>query len=90
LDRVREARRQQPFRPFWLRLVNGSSYLVKHREFVALPQTQRKRDIVYYGEDGVHIVDLALIQELDLAEEPARTGPAVEGGADDNGGLTTA
>jgi hypothetical protein len=39
LDRVREALRQQPFRPFWLRLVNGGSYLVKHREFVALPQT---------------------------------------------------
>jgi hypothetical protein len=39
LDRVREALRHQPFRPFSLRLVNGSSYFVKHPEFVALPQT---------------------------------------------------
>jgi hypothetical protein len=71
-----------------LRLVNGSSYQVKHPEFVALPQTQRKLDIVYYGVDGVQIIELALIQELVLAEEPARAGPDAEG--DTDGGLTRA
>ncbi len=67
LDRVRDAIRQQPFRAFRITLANGGSYLVKHPEFVAMPQTPRKRDIVFYGEDGVHIIDLALIQELIVA-----------------------
>jgi hypothetical protein len=85
LDRVRDAIRQQPFRAFRITLANGSSYLVKHPEFVAMPQTPRKRDIVFYGEDGVHIIDLALIQELIVAEEPAAssaTKPNDEGNGD--------
>ena len=70
VDRIQEIIRSQPFRPFTLRMVNGSSYLIKHPEFVALPQTLRQRNIVFFGEDGVHIIDLALIQELVVAAEP--------------------
>jgi hypothetical protein len=79
LDRVRDAMRQQPFRPFTLRLVDRGSYVVKHPEFVALPPPPKKRDIVYYGEDGVHIIDLAMILELLLEEEPASTSPPGKG-----------
>ena len=79
LDRVRDAMRQQPFRPFALRLVDGRSYMVKHPEFVALPPPPWKRDIVYYGEDGVRIIDLAMILELLVEEEPASTSPPAEG-----------
>jgi hypothetical protein len=71
LERIRDVIRQQPFRAFRIAMANASSYLVKHPEFIAMPQTERKRSIVFYGEDGVHIIDLALIQELIVAEEPA-------------------
>ena len=54
LERVREALHQQPFRSFEIRLLDGRSFLVKHPDFVALPPTRRKRDIVLYDEAGVH------------------------------------
>jgi hypothetical protein len=54
-------------------MVNGPSYVVRHPEFVALPQSGRQRHIVYFGEDGVHLLDLALIQEVVLAEDPTAT-----------------
>ncbi|MFI5458854.1 MAG: hypothetical protein ACHRXM_25785 [Isosphaerales bacterium] len=66
LERVREALHQQPFRVFEIRLLDGRSFLVSHPDFVALPPP-RKRDIVLYDEAGVHMIDLALIQEITLA-----------------------
>lgn len=85
LDHVRDAIRQQPFRAFRITLANGSSYLVKHPGLIAMPQTPKKRDLVFYREDGVRIIDLALIQELIVAEEPATsaaTKPSDEGNGD--------
>jgi hypothetical protein len=81
LDRVREVMHQQPFRPFTVHLLNGSSYLVKHPDFLALPPGTRKRDIVLYGDDGVHLIDLALIQEIVLAGEgsPSMSPPEGDG-----------
>jgi len=67
LERVREALHQQPFRVFEIRLLDGRSFLVRHPDFVALPPPPRKRDIVLYDEAGVHMIDLALIQEITLA-----------------------
>jgi hypothetical protein len=85
IDRIRDAIRQQPFRAFRIMMANGSSYLIKHPEFVAMPPPPKKRDMVFYGEDGVHIIDLALIQELVVAEEPATSlaAPAGDEGSDD-------
>jgi hypothetical protein len=79
LDRVREAMHQQPFQPFVVHLLNGTSYVVKHPDFIALPPGERKRDIVLYSDDGVHLIDLALVQEIILAGEPSRTEAAAEG-----------
>jgi hypothetical protein len=81
LDRVREAMHQQPFRPFAVHLLNGSSYVVKHPDFLALPPGVRKRDIVLYADDGVHLIDLALIQEIVLAGDGAQSVSPAEGNA---------
>jgi hypothetical protein len=81
LDRVRDALHQQPFRAFELRLVDGRSYIVKHPDFVALPPGDRKRDIVYYDDAGVHLIDLALILEIIMAgdAESVRSATADNG-----------
>ena len=83
LERVREALHQQPFRAFEIRLLDGGLFTVKHPDFVALPPTRRKRDIIVWDEAGVHMVDLALIQEITLKvddepETPRRRRSAVE------------
>jgi len=53
--------------PSRIRLLDGRSFLVSHPDFVALPPPPRKRDIVLYDQAGVHMIDLALIQEITLA-----------------------
>jgi hypothetical protein len=82
LERVRDALHQQPFRPFTLKLVDGTSYLVRHPDFVALPPPPKKREIVFFGDAGVHLIDLGLILELVLADEPSAGRGAQP---DDNG-----
>ncbi|HZW32094.1 MAG TPA: hypothetical protein VFF52_15385 [Isosphaeraceae bacterium] len=83
LDRVREALHQRPFRPFLLKMVDGTSYTIRHPDFVALPPPPKKREIVFFGEAGVHLIDLGLIQELVLAEElQATPPPAAQGNGD--------
>ena len=78
LARVREALHQQPFRAFEIRLLDGRSFLVKQSDFVALPPSPRQRDVVLYDEAGVHMIDLALIQEIMLAVD-AGDGPRRKG-----------
>ena len=83
LDRVREALHQRPFRPFLLKMVDGTSYTIRHPDFVALPPPSKKREIVFFGDAGVHLIDLGLIQELVLAEElQATPAPTAEGNGD--------
>jgi hypothetical protein len=83
LDRIRDALHQRPFRPFLLKMVDGTSYTVRHPDFVALPPPPKKRDIVFYGEAGVRLLDLGLIQELVLPEEPSTPpAPTAEGNGD--------
>jgi hypothetical protein len=64
LERVREVLHQQPFRAFEIRLLDGRSLTVKHPDFVALPPPPQKRDIIVWDAAGVHMIDLALIQEI--------------------------
>jgi hypothetical protein len=76
LERVRETLHQQPFRVFEIRLLDSRTFTVKHPDFVALPPTRRKRDMIVRDEAGVHMVDLALIQEITLKveDEPGTPG----------------
>jgi hypothetical protein len=64
LESVRDALHHEPFRPFELRLVGGRTFVVRHPDFVALPPSPRKRDIVFYDNAGLHILDLRLILEI--------------------------
>jgi len=82
LERVREALHQQPFRAFELRLLDGRLLVVKHPDSVALPPGVRKRDIVVWDEAGVHMIDLALIQEITLKVDD---GPGEEEKRNDEG-----
>ena len=59
---VREALHRQPFEPFLIRLADGRSLPVPHRDFVALTP---RRVIVVAEDDSVSIIEPPLIVSLD-------------------------
>ncbi len=77
LENIRDAMHQQPFLAFELRLLDGRMYMVKHPDFVAVPESKRKRYIVLFDDAGMHMIDLALIQEIVLQNPD---GPGLAGG----------
>ena len=70
LNQVRDALHRQPFRPFALQMADGRSYIIKHPDFIAVPQTPRGRELVYYAETPdaddpeMHLIDLALVLDV--------------------------
>jgi len=72
MDQVRRAMHRQPFRPFLIKLVDGTSYLVRHPDFVALTH---RRELIFVGDDdGLHELDLTLVGEIETpggAAQPA-------------------
>ena len=90
VDQIRQAMHRQPFRPFVLKLVDGSMCTVQHPDFIAIPPGNRAREVAFFAEaddrgDGyeTHWIDLNLIVSVILPpdEERAATvgpGPASE------------
>jgi hypothetical protein len=55
-----------------IKLVDGTSYVVKHPDFIAL--THRRELIFVSDDDGLHEIDLALVLEIETpggATQPA-------------------
>jgi hypothetical protein len=70
-DRIREARDAQPFRPFTLKMVDGTTYQVTHPDFLFVPMVRRPRDVMFSAvipDDDerytTHWLDLGLIESL--------------------------
>jgi len=81
LTQIRDAMRAEPFRPFSIQMADGRSYVVRHPDFVAVPQTRRGREIVFYAEredaenPEMHLIDLGLALEI-IVPAPAVASPA--------------
>jgi hypothetical protein len=86
-EQIRRAMHRQPFVPFTFRLVDGTSYVIKHPDFIAVPPTPRGREATYYAEATVggtadyttHLIDLGLVLEVivpgELPAQPAASTP---------------
>jgi hypothetical protein len=61
---IREVMHAQPFRPFTVHLVDGRTYAVPHPDFIAVSTSLRNRDLTVHDDDGVHLIDLALVVEI--------------------------
>jgi hypothetical protein len=77
-DSIRLAMRAQPFRPFSVRLVDGTVYEVKHPDWLFLPPVSRPREVLLYnlGPGGAEDyearwLDLGLVMEVILGSAPA-------------------
>ncbi len=66
-DKLRQALRERPFRPFSLHLADGRAFRVVHPEFVAQDPTGRIA-VVFLRNGDLHVVDLFLVTELDFTK----------------------
>ncbi len=71
VERFRKTLNAQPFAPFTIRVADGRSFDVRHRDFVA--QSPSGRTIsVFADDDGCSILDLLLVSELEIHPPPQR------------------
>jgi hypothetical protein len=86
VDQIRQARHAQPFRPFGIKVADGTIYTVKHPDFIAVPPGMRPREIAFFAE-GVartedyetHGMDLGLEVELIVPSEAGAMPARAEG-----------
>jgi hypothetical protein len=71
-EQIRRAMHRQPFVPFTLRLFDGTSFVIKHPDFIAIPPTPRGREAAYSAEAiaggtsdyTTHLIHLGLVLEV--------------------------
>jgi hypothetical protein len=74
-EELKTAIAAQPFRPFSLRLADGRSVSVPHREFISVEP--RGRTALVWKEAGGHnLVDVTLVTDFEF---PANTEPPRDG-----------
>ena len=64
-EKLKATIRQQPFRPFTIRMVDGRSFSVTHPDFVMVSPTGRTA-ILFEPDDSYSVVDLMLMNELEV------------------------
>ena len=69
-DELIGVRNAVPFRPFTIHLAGGRSLPVPHRDFTAVPPGGRIVE-VFVADGTRHLVDLLLVTDIEVSEEPA-------------------
>ena len=74
VEEIRHAKNAQPFRPFDLKLVDGTTHRVRHPDFITIPPVPRPREVIFFtpGEDDdyrSHWIQVGLIVELILPSD---------------------
>jgi hypothetical protein len=73
---VREVVHQQPFEPFVIRLADGRSVPVRHRDFVAL---SRRRIFVFGEDESSMMIEPFMIVSLDKPAKKGKRGNGHQG-----------
>ena len=84
-EMIREAKRSQPFRPFRLRLIDGTEYEVAHPDWISIPPERRAREVLFFvasdddAENERRWIDIGLISEVIVpALPPTPSRPCTE------------
>ena len=75
IEQMRATREANPFRPFTLRLADGRSFRVQHRDYLSMSPAGRTV-IVYQADESFSILDLLLVTELTIDPPVAAEGEA--------------
>jgi|HubBroStandDraft_4_1064222.scaffolds.fasta_scaffold1654871_1 hypothetical protein len=70
IEQLRRLHQAQPFQPFTIRMADGTSYHIPHREFLSQSPIGRTI-IVYHPDDSASHIDLLLVTELMVDGSPA-------------------
>ena len=70
-DQLRTMITARPFLPFLVKLGSGQSYVVKHPENASCDP--RGRSMVVQDEDGIHLLEMVLIEVMEPAKSPGQT-----------------
>jgi hypothetical protein len=63
VDELRATLRQDPFRPFTIHMVDGRTFRVAHRDYLALSPSGRTV-IVFQHDESFSVLDMLLMSEL--------------------------
>ena len=66
IDRVRQAVRTEPFKPFTLSLTDGRRFRVRHPECIMIPPEASRTVVVAESGENYSIVDLLLVTSIDF------------------------
>jgi hypothetical protein len=69
---MRATREANPFRPFTLRLTDGRSFHIPHRNYVSMSPGGRTV-IIYQTDESFSILDLLLVTELSIDPPTKKT-----------------
>ena len=69
-EQLRAFQTRQPFRPFRLTLGRDRTFTVRHPELAAC--STNGREMVVYDDDGMHLLEMLMVEILEDAPEPAR------------------
>lgn len=75
-EQVREAMHRQPFLGFTVRLTDGRTFDVRHRDFISIPETDRGRNLVIHDR-GMHLIDILHVRDCEwpmIAHAAVTTG----------------
>jgi hypothetical protein len=62
LNQVRAALRNQPFRPFKVKLADGRTFFVPHPELCSMDP--RGRELVIHDDEGMSLIEMGLVAEV--------------------------
>jgi hypothetical protein len=77
VEQVRRVMHRQPFRPFFIKLADGTANHVRHPDFVAV---RHRSELVFVGDDeGFHEIDMRPVAEIETPAT-AQTPTKPQGG----------
>ena len=76
-EQLRNLQTAQPFRPFVIRMNSGRSFTVKHPEMAACDAISR--NLVVFDEEGMHHVEMFLVEVIEPLPVSAQPGPQGNG-----------
>lgn len=76
-EQLRDMQTAQPFHPFVIRLNSGRSFIVKHPENAACDLFGRNMTV--YDDEGMHHVEMLLVEVIEPIGAPAKPGPQGNG-----------
>ena len=72
IEQLRQVMESRPFRPFTMRLANGSRVHVPHPEFLWVPPKASRTVAVAVSDDALVLIDLLLVAAIDVGNGRTR------------------